>query len=109
MGNRVIRLTSTDPYFTRIVSLDGVDFILEFQWSEREGRHYCTLKDASGTTIVGATKVVVDIPWLVHETSESMPAGQLWFLDMTGRGEDPGLLDLGRRVQLYYVEEANVA
>ena len=108
MAVRIIGLSNADPYFTKVVALDGVDFILEFQWNEREGRHYCAIKDAAGTEIVGATKVVVEIPWLAHEVSESMPAGQLWFIDMTGAGVDPGLLDLGRRVQLKYVEEANV-
>ncbi|MBU0975160.1 hypothetical protein KKD03_05675 [Patescibacteria group bacterium] len=108
MAIRIIDLTNADPYFSKVATLDGTDFILEFQWNEREARHYCSLKDAAGTELVGATKVVVDTPWLVHETSASMPAGQLWFIDSTGAGIDPGLLDLGRRVQLMYVEEANV-
>lgn len=98
--------TSTDKSnYEQVVTLDGEDFIIRLLWNERANHWFMTLRDSAGTDIVTGFKVVADIPFAVHCVDERIPAGQLWIVDTTGAGADPGLREFGARVRLLYADE----
>jgi len=105
---RAIPLPQNESNFEVITDLDGTDFRLRFLWNDRLSRWSLTLYDSSGTQIHGAMIVVVDMPIYYRDTSEDAPKGDLYCVDITGEGRDPGLRDLGRRCQLIYVDEESL-
>ena len=106
---RDIPTSTVESNYEQVVTLDGTDFILRFLWNERDSHWYLTIRDSAGDDIATGLKVVADVPFDAHETDDRRPAGQLWTVDTTGVGEDPGLRDLGRRVLLAYVDAESVA
>lgn len=94
-------------HFTQITSLDGVDFLFEFRWNEREQRWYMDLYEADGTPVVTGIKVVADWSLLRLVVRDLRPAGEIYSYDTTGEG-DPRLGDLGTRVRLIYIPEAEL-
>jgi hypothetical protein len=103
----MIRVIDIDPsksnqIFT--VTLDGETFEVRLLWNARAGGWFLSLLDAEGTRIATGRKVTTDHPLLLRDTLPGMPAGYLWLVDMTGRGEEAGLRDLGRRHRLAYIE-----
>jgi hypothetical protein len=106
---RKIQTSTKESNYEQVTSLDGEDFILRFLWNERDNHWYLTIRDSAGSDIITGVKLVADIPIASHVADEDMPAGQIWTIDMTGAGADPGLRDLGARVLLAYVEESSVA
>lgn len=107
MANLIIPLTSTTSNFRQVVSLDGVSYTLSFLWNDRATAWFCELRSQDGEVLAAYRKICVDQPWIYRDSLESLPAGQLWFFTTDGGGIDPGLLDLGVRVQLEYVIEEN--
>lgn len=99
-----IALPSDTPLFTVRVQLDGTDFLLGFNYTEREDRFYLTVNDSTGSPIVGGLKVVENWPLLSRTSDSRRPLGDLFALDTIGEGP-PGLHDLGpgRRVSFLYV------
>lgn len=98
-----IPLISTESNYERIVTLNGVDFILRFFWNDRAGGWFLTIRDSAGNDLITAQRLVAHYPFAYHATIEGTPAGQLWVVDSDGKG-DPGLRDLGIRVHLMYEE-----
>jgi hypothetical protein len=105
---RRIRTSTKESNYEQVTSLDGVDFILRFLWNERDNHWFLTIRDAAGSDIITGIKLVADIPVGAHLTDERRPEGQIWTVDMTGAGVDPGLRDLGERVILSYVDSVSV-
>jgi len=91
--------------YEQTVSLDGTDYRIRLLWNGRDTHWYMTLRTAAGVDLVTGIKVVANIPFAVHVADSDMPAGQIWVLDTTGGGADPGLRDLGERVVLLYADE----
>lgn len=103
-------MTSTvESWYEQTVKLDGSSYVLRFEWSERERRWYMDIETVDGTVLATAIKVCADRNLFAHLTSDLRPMGQLWCVDRTGTGGDPDLRDLGTRVVLYYIDEADLA
>jgi hypothetical protein len=96
------------PFYTQRTVLDGITYILSFEWNEREERWYLSLADSAGVTIVSGIKVVANYPLNYLLTDPRAPGGILYALDISGTGQDPGLNDLGRRVTLMYIDRDSV-
>ena len=109
MANTILSLTASSPMFDEVVVLDGVEFILSFTWNARASSWFCEIRDSTDTVLAEARKVAVDIPFIAHGTVSGLPEGQLWFFTTDGLGGQPGLFDLGARVQLEYVAKDNVS
>ena len=102
-------LTSvTESWYEQTVTLDGADYLLRFMWCERERRWYMDLETLDGTALATAIKVVADRNLFERLTDDVRPMGELWSVDRTGTGGDPDLRDLGSRVVLYYIDEADL-
>lgn len=103
-----IPTSQTESNYRQITTLDGVDYILNFRWNQREGRWYMTLSTASDGVIQGPVKVVADWPLVYPQQDPPLPPGTLLAFDTTGEGIDPGLSDFGTRVRLMYLDEDEV-
>jgi len=85
------------------VDLDGAAYTLSFAWNRRDSSWYLSLADAAGP-IASGIRVVVDTPLTQFVASNRKPPGTLMALDTSGAGLDPGIDELGGRVQLLYLE-----
>jgi len=85
--------------------LDGVDYLLDFQFNSRESLWYVDISDLEGNPIRTGIKVVSNFPIMRLCKAAVRPAGELMFLDTTDEPIDPGLEDLGIRAICAYEEE----
>lgn len=84
-------------------ALDGVEYVLQFDWNDRQKRWSFSLADQDEVPIVSGVTLVADWPLLSLVTDARRPLGELVAWDTSGAGLDPGLADLGDRVQFTYV------
>lgn len=87
--------------------LDGTKFVLQFRFNVRLDYWSFHLLSAGYDPILSGIRCVVDYPLLNRAVSELRPVGQLYLIDTSGRGEEPGPEDLGARVKLVYRTESN--
>lgn len=85
------------------VQLDELSFDLRLLWNARAGRWTLDLSDGEGALFRGHV-LSEGWPVLRRYQHHRAPLGELLVLDSTGRGEEPGLEDLGARHLLCYVE-----
>ncbi len=104
-----IPLRSDLTFFDLVIPLDAVNYTLQFRWNLREGAWYMDVLDDTGTTILMAgIKLVVDYA-LGIQFADRSPPGFFMMLDTSGKGDDPGISDLGARCKLIYWTAADLA
>jgi hypothetical protein len=100
--------TATDPAMSNYrqrTTLDGQQFVLRFRWNVRGSYWSMDVHDVDDVPLASGVKVVPGIPLLRLVTDRRRPPGAIMAVDFTGRGEAPGLTELGRGVVLYYFDE----
>lgn len=106
------RLIPTDTElasYRMTVTLDGSDYVLDFEWSQREACWYISVLDQNETPIATGIKIVVEWDLLRLCVHDARPPGKLVAHDTSGQGIDAGFDELGTRVELLYFEAADVA
>lgn len=105
-----IPLFPETPLYDMTVTLDGVDFRLQFDWNGREDRWYLSIFDSTGAGIRRGLKVVPNWDLLGGCVALTRPEGKLFFLDSRTRGaqEAPNFYELGREVRLVYASGAEL-
>lgn len=103
--------TFDDPFYTQTTSLDGVQYLLEFRYNQRENSWYLNVSLDDATPLVKGVKIVLGSDLLGRFVDRRMPTGRLVAI---ANGEDdstPGMGELGvdRRVTLVYLDAAEVA
>jgi hypothetical protein len=97
------------PRFAIVVALDGTDYRLAMWWNTRDSRWYLSISLTDGTQLVSGVAVVVGFPLLGRFASPDLPPGMLLAIDSTGDGVEIGQqADLGNRVRLVYIPEADL-
>lgn len=98
------------PLYSQRTTLDGKEYLLKFDYSEREDRWFLSLYDVDETPLALGIKVIPNWPLLrLHVSNPDVPQGKLVARDFSLAPAAPGFGDLGRRVSiLYYDEEALV-
>lgn len=97
-----IPIDSTFPSFKIRTELEGVSYILRFDWNGRSERWHMGIYDSDETPIqVG---LVMNINWdMIGRFAElELPPGLLMLYDTSGRNEEAGRNDLGDRCVLIY-------
>jgi hypothetical protein len=90
------------------ISLDGVTYVVDMHWNEREGAWYLDLSDSTESRIASGMKVIANAPLLAKVVDARRPPGEIIALDQTGNDvDDPGFDDLNIRVKLLYVAAAD--
>lgn len=98
------------PSYVQRVTLEGREYVLAFDWNEREGRWFLDLLDNEETPLAVGLKVVVGFPLLRRrKTDPRLPPGDFIAIDSSDTGRDPGFGELGGRVALCYLEAAELA
>lgn len=94
------------PNYGFQVDLEGVSYGFVFRWNDREGSWYFDLLDGEGVTLRAGVKLVLDFPLFLSIASARRPPGQLFAVDTSNTGAEPGAHDLGVRIQLVYYESS---
>lgn len=104
-----IALSPGTPSYRQRTVLEGVEYVLDLRWSEREARWYLDLRDVHGRALVLAIKIVAGWPLFARFRSlPGIPPGELVAIDRRAPPRDPNLLELGDVVQLVYVSRAAI-
>ena len=90
-------------------ALDGRDYVLTFDWCQRDGHWRLDIADADGVAIVSGVTLVTRGHPLAGVIDTRRPAGDLVVVDATGANDlDPGFADLGARFRLVYFTAAEL-
>jgi len=90
------------PHYSLQCELDGVTYSFEFIWNDRDGAWYMQVGDAAENLLAGSVKVVLGKLLLGRFRDSRLPPGPLICKDTGGQNVDPGLADLGTRVEIWY-------
>ena len=96
---------STATWWDMIVQLEGLQYIFEFLWSDRETCWYLNISDQGDNALATGIKLTVSWPLLRHfVVNPALPQGTLFCQDMTGNSDDiASPEELGQRVLLMYI------
>lgn len=95
-------VTRTGRAFRFRANLSGVQYRLNFEFNVRDSSWYFHLLDAGNVPIFHGVRVQVGVPALTWLTDPRKPAGNLCFVDTSGKKLDPGQTDMGGRVVVMY-------
>lgn len=97
-----IPIVPGDAFFDLQAVLDGVTYTLQFRWNVRLEAWFMDILDEQGVTmLLAGLRLVANWPLGAYNTGRQPPGAFVAF-DTSGEGLDPGLDDLGDRVQLKY-------
>lgn len=103
--------TFSEPFYDCQVTLDGRNYVFNFEYSQREERWYFDISLNDGTPIAKGIKVVCGVSLLRKKRwNPNTPAGEL-FARASGKDASPPKLEelgIGKRVQLCYVSRAEL-
>lgn len=104
MSVLVVPTDSAKLYYDQITQLEGVEYLLRFLWSDREGAWYLGFYDQNNNQIAVGIRLVVSWPLLRRFQNSQLPPGVLLCIDQSGAGLDVvDPTDLGTRVLLMYI------
>lgn len=99
-------------HYTQRVTLDGAQYVLEYNWNGRAGAWYLTIADATGTNLLASRKLATNQPILSRfRFVVGLPPGELIATDPSASLDYAGYTDLGpnRGVELTYFTAAELA
>lgn len=85
--------TSSDPYYTQVVSLSGTDYLIEWRWNSREAAWHYSLGLTDGTWLAVGVKTVLGTLPLFQYKDERVPKGLLVAVAKSGGAVDPPPID----------------
>lgn len=88
------------PLWEERVTLNGTEFLILFDWHDREQRWYITISDAQGNVITAGIKLVPGWPLYNRETLPQAPKGNFVIADP--QNLPPALADFGQRSLLLF-------
>ena len=97
-----------DPVQSFRVQLDGVDYVIDLFWNQRQHSWKITLRDSDGEAIKANDLLSPSFPLFITLDDDRKPDGELILIDnFAGPYEplkDPCLDDLATRYSLVYIE-----
>jgi hypothetical protein len=96
------------PVYDHTVDLGDVEYSYTLTYRERQDGWYLDLYDADGEALVTGKRLSIDVPVLWRHVKDGMPSGgQIVVIDTANTGTDPTYEDLGYRVKLAWILEAD--
>ena len=94
-------------HWTQRTQLNGVEYLLTFDWSQRDGHWSLSIDDADGNPLHTGLVLVTGLELLGQLAGVRRVPGGLIVIDTTGANAlEPGFRDLGGRFALGYVERS---
>lgn len=91
-------------HWTQRTQLDGAEYILTFDWSQRDGHWSLSIADTDENPLHTGIVLVAGMGLLAHELTVGSNLREIYVLDRTQAGDaDPGFGDLGARFALVYI------
>lgn len=100
----LIPFTPDEPHQAFPMELDGATYKIEMLWSDRDESWSCSLFTGEDAPLVLGRKVVLGLPLFERFKDARLPPGKLIAIDTSSDRREAGLSDLGRRVQLVYLD-----
>jgi hypothetical protein len=101
---------ASSTFFEEKVTLDGIEYLFRFLWSDRAGSWYVSVMETDGTEIVMGRRVVIGYPLFDGYQDTRLPDGITIALDIEGSGIEIEAQDeLGERVRVVYVPVSEFA
>jgi len=94
--------------FDQVITLDGSRYLFRFRWGGRAGAWLLAIHDDQDVELIAGLALVNCSDLLRPYNDERLPPGQISVVDVDDTGIDAGVDDLGGRVQLFYVDLADV-
>lgn len=91
------------------VLIDDAYYTVIWRWNERDSCWYFAFADADGERILSGVRVVLGADLLSGMPRGAGPDGAIVVIDASGRVDEPGLHDLGNRVQVIYMARSELA
>lgn len=99
-----IQVNGATNWYSQVTQLEGVEYVFELLWSDREACWFLGVSDQDGNAIALGIKLITSWPLLRRFRDARLPPGRLFLLDMTGaKGEISAPTDLGGRFKLKYI------
>ncbi len=96
--------TDAEPFDAQ-VTLDGVGYVLRFQWSDRGDVWRLSILDDTESVLVGGLALRNNVALLLpYKADARLPQGELFAVALTEPERDARREELGARVVLHYVE-----
>ena len=102
-------LSDGTPFYTVTVQLENFGFTFDFSWNEREGSWYFDIYNGNNSLILSGIKVTLSVPLLGKFVIPGVPPGDIMAIDTSNTDTMPGITDLGVRVLLTYITQADLA
>jgi len=84
-------------------TLEGLVYGFNVSWNDRLGRWVMSIYDGSDQPLVESVPVMAGPRIMEQYVTEGLPRGGIIFLDTSGESIDPGRMDLGDRVRMFYI------
>ncbi len=98
----ILPIDSAFPSYRLSTAIDGVQYIVDVRWNERDEAWYLDLLSSDGDPIKHGMKIALGTKLGRRCVDPRFPTGAIIARDLTGNGNDAGRYDLGTRVQLRY-------
>lgn len=108
-------VTNERAYYRQVTQLDGVDYVMRFNFNQRLCRWFLSVSDADDNPIVQGMRLSANFPLGRGPKTwhDNFPKGRLLLVDLQAEinqlARDPCLLCLGDRHVVMYYEEAEVS
>ena len=108
MATRALPNRTDLASYSFTTDLEGTTYVFDFYWNDRAVGWFFNIKDSASNYILAGVRVVLGFPLAGRSGKSTMPPGVLMAVDTTGQNIEPGLNDLGGRVQLLYFETSGL-
>lgn len=104
-----LQTLENNPFWEQETVLDGKRYLLTFKYNQRQDAWYLDIADVTGEPIASSRRLVADWVMMPRVVDERRPGGRIYTVDTSGGGVDPGLLELGERVLVMYLDAEEVS
>ena len=88
--------TGPEPFYNEVANFDGVDYLLTFNYNQREDCYYLSIATPDGIDLANGVKIVANWPLLHKYADPRLPRGELMCFANTPKTDPaPGLGQIG--------------
>jgi hypothetical protein len=102
----ILPTETAETNYSEIVEIEGREYVLRFDWSDRESIWYLSIYDQDENPLALSLRLVVGRSLLEGKTDSRLPPGRMAAIDLSGTGAEAGVDELGTRVVLAYEDAA---